>query len=283
MKIGLLNIALELFRNKKFKNIKSVVDMGSKEIRVNFQNMKNSYHQAGIKFDEKKYAILKKFPKGKRISTKKFWQDMGVKNYKSVDINKTYNSIFFDLNFPMKSKKYFNKFDLVIDFGNNEHIFNVGESYKTLYNLCKKDGFIWIFQAVFRGNGFFHFDQSFFEGYAAANNLSIVHSCYVVNVDEYNQIVVPCDKNLFDILDLSKVFNVHISYVFRKKTNEKFKYYYQYNLDKKDSPYLVTFINNSYPPEKMYIPTKKISEFKKLARRGDTDAITWLRSVGIKY
>ncbi len=283
MKIGLLNIALELFKNGKFKNIRNVVDMGSKEIRVHFDKMKNSFNQAGIKFNEKKYKILKKFPKGQRISTKNFWDDMGIKNYKSFDINKSHNSIYFDLNFPMTNKNYFNKFDLVIDFGNNEHVFNVGESYKTLYNLCKKDGLIWIFQAVFKGNGFFHYDQSFFEGYAAANNLSIVHSSYIINIDEYNQVVVPCDKNLFDILDLSKVFNVHISYVFKKKSNSKFKYYYQYNLDQKDSPYLVSFINNSYPPEKIYIPTKKMSDYKKLARKGNKEAIIWLRSIGEKF
>ena len=94
---------------------------------------------------------------------------------------------------------------------------------------------------------------------------------------------MPCDKNLFDILDLSKVFNVHISYVFKKKSNSKFKYYYQYNLDQKDSPYLVSFINNSYPPEKIYIPTKKMSDYKKLARKGNKEAIIWLRSIGEKF
>ena len=31
-----------------------------------------------------------------------------------------------------------NKFDLVTDFGNNEHVFNVGQAYKNMYQLCKK-------------------------------------------------------------------------------------------------------------------------------------------------
>ena len=87
------------------------------------------------------------------------------------------------------------------DFGNNEHVFNVGEAYRTMYNLTKKDGFIWIFQSVFGGNGFFNFDASFFEGYAAANNLSIVHSCYLIYPSEYEQIVVPCNK-IYSILSI---------------------------------------------------------------------------------
>ena len=283
MKIGLINIALELFKNKKFNNVKNVVDMGSKELRVSFDKLKNSYNQAGLKFNEKKFSILKKFPKGKRISTKNFWMDMGIREYKSFDINKSHDSIFFDLNYPMEKKNYFNKFDLVADFGNNEHVFNIGESYRTLYNLCKKNGYIWIFQAVYKGNGYFNFDQSFFEGYAAANNLSVVHSCYIVNIDEYNQAIIPCDKNLYEVINKDKVFNINISYIFKKKTNKEFKYYYQYNLDKKDSPYLVSFFNNSYPPEKMYIPTKTKNEYKKLARKGNREAIIWLRSIGEKY
>ena len=43
-----------------------------------------------------------------------------------------------------------------------ENVFNVGEAYKSMYNLTKKNGFIWIFQSVFGGNGFFNFDASFF-------------------------------------------------------------------------------------------------------------------------
>ena len=63
----------------------------------------------------------------------------------------------------------------------------------------------------------FNFDASFFEGYAAANNLSIVHSCYLIYPSEYEQIVVPCNKNLFNTFDLTKVKGVDISYVFRKR------------------------------------------------------------------
>ena len=39
-------------------------------------------------------------------------------------------------------------------FGNNEHVFNVGEAYKTMFKLTKKNGLIWIRQSVYNGNGF---------------------------------------------------------------------------------------------------------------------------------
>ena len=99
MKIGLINIALDLYKRNILRNIRSLVDMGSKELRVDFNTLKNSYEQIGIDFDQKKFSILKKFPKGKRLSTKNFWSDLGIKNYKCFDINNDHDSIYFDLNF----------------------------------------------------------------------------------------------------------------------------------------------------------------------------------------
>ena len=283
MKIGLVNIALELFKNKKFSSIDNMLDMGSKEMRVSYNQLKYAFDQVGIKFNKKRFEKLKIFPKGKRISTKNFWQELGVKNYKCSDINKSHDSVYIDLNKPLTNKKLLKKFDLVTDYGNNEHVFNVGEAYKSMYNLTKKNGYIWIFQAVFGGNGFFNFDSSFFEGYAAANNLSIVHSCYIVCPSEYEQIIVPCNKDLFNLFDLTKIKKIDISYIFRKKTDREFSYHYQYGLNDKQSKYLVSFLNSEYPPEKLYIPTNSISELKKKAKKGDKASINWLRAIGIKY
>ena len=282
MKVGLVNIALELFGNKKFNSVKNVIDMGTKEMRVSFDQLKYAFDQTNIKFNEKKFKKLKIFSKGKRISTKLFWQELGIKNYKCSDINKNLDSIYIDLNKPFTDKKYLNKFDLVTDFGNNEHVFNIGEAYKTMYELCKKEGFIWIFQSVYSGNGFFNFDMSFFEGYAAANNLSIVHSCYLVHINEYEQFIIPCNKELFNVLDLTKIKDVSISYIFRKNSNKKFKYYYQYNVKNNCSPFKVMFINNKISAEKIYVPTSDLKDIRKKAKKGDKDSIDWLRALGKK-
>ena len=150
MKIGLINIALSLFAQGKFKSLKNIIDLGYKELRVDFNQLKYSFDQVGIKFNKKNFNILKKFPKGKRISTEYFWKELGVKKYNSSDINKK-SKFFIDLNYPLKNKKLKGNFDLVNDFGNNEHVFNVGESYKTMYELCKKMvlfGFFNLFTAV---------------------------------------------------------------------------------------------------------------------------------------
>ena len=161
MKIGLLNLALDLYKLGVFSRLNKVADLGSKDLRVSYDDLKYSLDQVNIKIKNKNFDILKRFPKGERISTENFWKLLNVKDYKCFDINKSNKAIYQDLNYPLKNK-YNNKFDLVNDFGNNEHIFNIGQAYKTMYDLCKKDGYMWIFQSVHGGNGFYNFDQSFF-------------------------------------------------------------------------------------------------------------------------
>ena len=55
MKIGLINIALELYQNKKFRSVKSILDMGSKELRVSYDQIKYAFDQTDIKFNKKKF------------------------------------------------------------------------------------------------------------------------------------------------------------------------------------------------------------------------------------
>jgi len=285
MKIGLINIALQLYKLNKFNKLSNILDMGSKELRVTYTDLENAFKSANIDFNKKKFNVLKNFPSGKRISTKNFWEELNIKKHYSLDINKQHNSFFQDLNYPIdkKNKKYLSKFDLITDFGNNEHVFNIGEAYKTMYDLCKPGGFIWIFQSVYNGNGFYNFDQSFFETFAATNDLSIVYSCYLVHINEYDQFVIPCNKDLFNSFDLAKIKNISISYIYRKQSSKKFKYPYQYNVRNRNEIFNLNFINKEVIPEKIYVPTKKISDLIKLAKKGDIASINWLRAIGKKF
>ena len=78
------------------------------------------------------------------------------------------------LNKPFEDKSKFNKFDIVTDYGSCEHVFNIAECYKTIHNLTKPGGYIIIYQQCLKGNGYFKFDDSFFEGIAASNKYKII-------------------------------------------------------------------------------------------------------------
>ena len=117
MRNGIIELAFELKQRGIFKNFESVLDFGSQEIRISYEELENLFLKIGkSKSILKKYEILKKFPKGKRISSKKLWKDLDFKKTFSFDINKQHNSINFDLNHPFTDKNYFNYFDLVTDF-----------------------------------------------------------------------------------------------------------------------------------------------------------------------
>ncbi len=280
MKIGLLSLAAELKKNGVFKDVHNMMDMGTKTLRVHYNDLENLFDQLGMKFDKKKFSFLKKFPKGKRITNELFWDELKIK-YNCLDINEEKGSEFVDLNYPFNNKNHLGKYDLVMDTGNNEHIFNVAEAYKTMYNLTKPGKFMWIFQSVYNGNGFFQYDIPFFEGFAAANKLNIIYGAYVIGTEDYGQFLIPADKDLFNTLDLNKCQSVYITYIFRKNFNSAFNYNYQYNLkDKAKAPFRVNYVTKRFPPERYYIQSKTLKAIKEDAKKGDKYCIEWLRATG---
>ena len=90
MKIGLINLALDLYQRGIFTNLDSLLDMGTKELRVSYRDLENSLNQVNISLKHKKYNILKKFPKVTLISHETF--------YKIISLANKYKVVGFDEN-----------------------------------------------------------------------------------------------------------------------------------------------------------------------------------------
>ena len=88
---------------------------------------------------------------------------------------------------------------------------------------------------------------------------------------------------MFSSVDLNKVHGIDITYVFRKTKNQEFKYYYQYNLNNPNDTYEIQHLEYPQSAEKIYIKTKEKNEYIKLAKKGNKDAIEWLRALGIDF
>ena len=182
---------------------------------------------------------IKNWPFSPRASSKYLYEILGIKDYKSIDIGGKHGAIVHDLNKPFNDTSMFNKFDIATDFGSCEHVFNVSECYKTLHKLLKPGGYLIIDQAILKGNGYFKFDEVFFEGIAAANNYKIIFSSYVITTGEktkngsYYQFHIPRNHKLLDVLDYSKLARLDkygelgIFAVMQKITDEEFKTPYQ--------------------------------------------------------
>ena len=94
-------------------------------------------------------------------------------------MNKEHGSISLDFNLPLEDTSLYSQFDLVTDHGACEHAFNIAETYRTMHRLCKPKGLIVIAQSLWGGNGYFLYDESFFDGIAAANNYKIIFKAFL--------------------------------------------------------------------------------------------------------
>lgn len=132
------------------------------------------------KFKVESEVILKNFDKiksDKKFTTPKFFEALGFQNYSSIDINGAYGCLEFDLNTNIKELYDFHdEYDLVINNGTGEHVFNQANLYLNFHNLTKKNGIMlnivpftdWI------NHGFYNYNPIFFADLAASNGYEII-------------------------------------------------------------------------------------------------------------
>tara|TARA_B110000438_G_scaffold296057_1_gene340134 strand:+ start:247 stop:1113 length:867 start_codon:yes stop_codon:yes gene_type:complete len=126
----------------------------------------------------KKLNLLKNtLSQNKKFYTKDFFLALNFRNYNSIDINGAYKSEKFDLNKNIYLEYNFKKkYNLVINNGTGEHIFNQYSLFLNIHNLTKKEGLMihvlpfidWI------NHGFFNYNPLLFADLAASNKYEIV-------------------------------------------------------------------------------------------------------------
>ena len=259
---------LELYDLGYLKNSKSIIEIGSQEIQMHKEDLKQLFDNAGLKSDlVDKYPNMNNWPERPYCPSKYFYESLGIKEYQSIDINGDHGALVHDLNKPFEDKSKFNKFDIVTDHGSCEHAFNIAECYRTMHNLAKPGGYIIVAQAVWKGNGYFKFDESFFEGIAAANYYKIIFNSYVLSTGDKtingsdHQFHLPRNRELFNVLDFSKLEDLNIYGVLQKTKEDKFKIPYQNKLMREVYNISGGF-NRAYLKESMgytYIPASTLT------------------------
>ena len=296
-----VSLHLELRQRGLFKNMGSVIAMGSQELMMTKPQFERMVGAAGIdNYDRNAFANLDHWPKSPRCSAENFYRLLGFNDYQCIDLDKEHGAIAHDLNLPFTDSSYHGQYDLVTDYGNNEHIFNITESYRTMHRLCKRGGMILISQMTHGANGYYNFDLAFFEGMAAANNYRILFCSYVVtlytrylsedeirelpsNIENIHRSVeyhIPLSQDLLDVVNWSRDrASLGICYVFEKLSDDDFKYPYQgeYQTQAQGNPdgnhgYQFQFL--PVPPSRTYVPVRGLPGGD--ARQG------LLESVGIK-
>ena len=229
---------LELYKLGYLKDKSNVLDIGSQELHLKKNDLKNLCAQTKMDISKiDSYPDIDMYPSKPRCSSKYLWESLGIKEYNSIDINEEHGSLNHDLNLPFEKKDYFNKYDIVTDIGSCEHVFNVPEAYKTIHKITKPGGLIIIHQAKIGGNGYYQFDRFFFEGLAAANNYKVVASNYKFTLNERTkdgstkQLRTPFNQDFLNIIDKKSAL-IGIEIVFQKQDDNEFRIPYQGSLMK---------------------------------------------------
>ena len=111
------------------------------------------------------------------FSTRDFFLSVGYSDYNSIDLNGAYNSYQFDLNKNIcEFYKFKENYDLVINNGTGEHVFNQYSLFLNIHNLTKTNGLMlnilpfidWI------NHGFYNYNPIFFADLAASNDYEII-------------------------------------------------------------------------------------------------------------
>ena len=264
--IAAVQNTLELSKLGLLEGINKIVEMGSQELHLTALDLEEMIKMAGLNnFQKDKFPNIDNWPNFPRCSAKSFYQFLGINEYVSIDMNKEHGSIPLDFNLPLEDRSLYSQFDLVTDHGACEHAFNIAETYRTMHRLCKPKGLIVIAQSLWGGNGYFLYDESFFDGIAAANNYKIIFNSYVITTESKtpngsdNQFHIPLNRDLLKTIDLSKT-SIGVYVVLQKQDKSDFKFPYQGQyLAKKQGHFGFNRIYHQNPLSSSFLPEAKIT------------------------
>ncbi len=258
---GPVRFFCDLWQRGIFESIDSVCESGSQELNMTAKEFHGIVQAHGLSdYDRQDFALLDKFPGTPRESARKLYQLLGAQNYTCLDLNKEHGAIGHDLNTPFDDRSKWEQFDLVTDFGCNEHCFNVMEAYRTLHRLLKPGGYMVICQPRYaETNGYYLMDESFYEGLAAANGYKIVQAQYVTTElnrarEEREQFLIPLSRDLLRIIDLNAV-KISIIYCLQKVSSEDFVIPYQdkFLSERQGNAGYIQYFERR-PPVRSYLP-----------------------------
>lgn len=219
----------------------TAVDLGSQTPSLNntfldFILKKNQFLVSSQKL------MINDLKKNKYFSTYDFFKSVGYNDYCSIDINGAYDSYKFDLNKNInETYRFKNSFDLVINNGTGEHVFNQHSLFLNIHNLTKKDGLMlnilpfidWI------NHGFYNFNPIFFADLAASNSYNILkialanRNAAEIALKERDQNILfeqikphratSKFKNLLEYVQEKLGKNILLVVIMQKKTNADFK------------------------------------------------------------
>lgn len=182
-----------LRKSRKYKFSGPILTFGNQDIYATKEDIKNWAQEANItlhKHHKILYSTSSDVPKINKdaasyIHAITFFEFIGINKKKYYDIDKfafDKPRIIHDLQYPM-NQKYHNFFNLVIDSGTLEHIFDVRSVMENIIKITKLRGFVLQFIPAqnFLNHGFYQFSPTFFYDFYSNNGFEIIES-YLIEI-----------------------------------------------------------------------------------------------------
>src|SRR3989344_2419142 len=189
--MGLLRRHLYLLaaENKKYPVLGNVLTLGQQSVHTNLDEVISMFKNQGLS--------LKDLPVGFDTKNKiTDWKGTKYDNYTNcqtvltllgsekvnvTDVSEYENAdIIMDLNMPI-DKKYYNSFDVILDIGTLEHIFDISKALENITLMCKPGGTIilgtWTSNAI--NHGFYQICPTLFYDYFSSNGFEDF-SCFIL-------------------------------------------------------------------------------------------------------
>ena len=161
--------------------------------------------------------------------------------YTSIDIAYGYKTLLLDLNHSPLPSQFFQKFDLVLNFGTTEHILDQYNSFKIIHEATKVGGFMYhqLPSSGFVDHGYFVYTGRFFFDLAGFNGYEIVGCWFdgpsgegdVLESIRSYQAYFPALRNTLQVndrgciaaaLEAARIPNTSINVIFKKVNAKSF-------------------------------------------------------------
>ena len=142
-----------------------------------------------------------------------FYELLGITDYEAIDFGDAGATLKHDLNFPLELKR---QYDVVADFGTIEHIFNIGEAFRTVHNLVRSGGVMVHGLPTFGGyyHGFYNIHAWTFKSLAYANDYEMIDLFYVHDIEVERARVEKRDFAKFEDIKNKEVRLQHVKFFF---------------------------------------------------------------------
>lgn len=193
--MGLTSTSLKfvLKKSKKYRFRGPVLTFGNQDIYATEKDIKDWAKKDNIPLESPKKILYSSSKDVQQINKQTqncihaitFFEFIGINEKQYYDIDKfafDKPKIIHDLQLPM-DKRFYNFFNLVLDSGTLEHIFDVKSVMENIVRITKIGGYVLQFIPAqnFLNHGFYQFSPTFFHDFYHNNGFDVVES-YIIEI-----------------------------------------------------------------------------------------------------